>query len=394
MNIAALGCLSAAIVALAAALPAPAPAAKRAVPAEFFAVDGNWLNRLALQNDQSGLDRHARQMHKLGVETARITADWQTAEPNPPSGGAHHYDFSVLDRAVRALAAARVRPTLLLVGSPTWARDSTGPACGYRTVPPNSGFGDFAHAVAARYGRGGSFWAQNPGLPNKAVRQFEAWNEANLLLYWCPDIDPERYAQLFLAVSTNVHAVDAKAKVIIGGVVAVRKDNRDSSGQLQSMQSMKFLRRMLGADPRVRKEIDGIALHSYAVRPSQNLDLLSWFRHGLRRLGLGRQPIIYNEFGWPTKGPDARTSTEKVRTRYVKRTATALSRSDCGISQIAPYTWATAEQNPNSAEDWFGIVNPLTTAPYRSARAYSSVAKLFEGKLRKQAPRRKLRICS
>jgi hypothetical protein len=190
-----------------------------------------------------------------------------------------------------------------------------------------------------------------------------------------------------------VHAVVPKARVIIGGIVAVRKSRRDSSGQLQSMESMTFLRRMLRADSRVRGEIDGIALHSYAVKPNANLELLRWFRHGLHRLGLGRKPIIYNEFGWPTKASDPRTSTEAVRTGYVKRTATALARSDCGISQIAPYTWATAEQNPNTAEDWFGIVNPLTAAPYPSARAYSNVARLFEGKLRKQPPRRKLRIC-
>jgi hypothetical protein len=389
--------MSVALLALAATLPAGAPAAKRAVPADFFAIDANWLNRLALLGDVNGINKHARKMRALGIEAARITADWQTAEPNPPSGGTHHYDFSVLDRAVRGLAAAHVRPTLLFVGSPVWARDSTGPECGYRTVPPNDGFSAFAKAASARYGRGGSFWSQNPQLPNKAVHQFEVWNEANLLLYWCPTIDPARYARLYLATSAAIRSADRRAKVIIGGVVAVRKDNRDENGALLGMSTIKFLSRMLATNRRVRSQIDGIGFHSYAVLPRQNLDLLAWFRRGMRRLGLGREPIIYNEFGWPTKGQDARTSSEKVRAGYVTRTATALAHSDCGISQVAPYTWATAEKDTSSAtaaEDWFGIADPLTAAPYRSARAYSTVARLFEGKLGKSPPRRRLRICS
>jgi hypothetical protein len=375
------------------AVPQMAPAEPRRMPKDFFAVGAGWLNHLALQDDLRGLAVQARQMDRLGIGSARLAADWDTAEPAAPRNGTHSYWFAPLDRAVEALARSGVRPTLFLIGVPHWARGPSGTTCGSRTAPPEDSFAAFARAVTARFGRGGMFWSEHPGLPSVPVRQYEVWNEENWVAYACPMVDPARYAKLFLATSGAIHGVDPRAKVIVGGLVGLRKDTYDSGLFLHGMQSIKFLSQMLAAEPAVRSQINGIGFHSYAVWPAQNLRLVAWFRDGLRDLGLGRTPIVYNEFGWPTKGPDARTRSEKVRVRFMTRTAWALARSGCRITQIAPHTWATAEQDPGNAEEWFGIVDPQTARPHGAGRAYSAVARRFEGLLRKPPPRRGRAVC-
>lgn len=372
-----------------------AAASKRAVPHDFFAVGGGWMNKLAFDGNQSALDAHAKRMAAFGIESARISADWQTAEYAPPVLGVHDFNFTILDRAVRALAKYRVRAAPFLIGSPTWARDATGPYCGYRTTPPNGGFAAFAQAVVERYGRNGTFWSENPGLPYVPVHQYEVWNEENWLGYWCPELSPARYASLLLATARAIHGVDPDARVIAGGLVGLREDKYDPNLLLHGMQPVKFVSQMLSAAPGLRGELGGIGYHSYALWPAENLDLLRFFRQGLRTLSLDSTPIIFNEFGWPSHGRDARTSPENVRSIFISKLATWIARSNCGVTQIAPHTWATAEQDPSNAEDWFGLVDPLTARPHPAARAYSSVALRFEGRLRKKRPpRTKLAVCS
>lgn len=37
---------------------------------------------------------------------------------------------------------------------------------------------------AARYGPGGAYWRENPGLPYRPIRVWEIWNEPNLREFW------------------------------------------------------------------------------------------------------------------------------------------------------------------------------------------------------------------
>jgi hypothetical protein len=48
---------------------------------------------------------------------------------------------------------------------------------------------------------------------------------------------------------------------------------------------------------------------------------------------------------------------ESARAVAMQRAADTLSRSDCGVTKIVAYTWSTPEQQPDYAEDWFGLIH-------------------------------------
>jgi len=388
-----------ALVCAAAALVSPASATTldsqrqqpRRLPANFFGVNAQWLQTLTADGDTAAALRHAREMRRLGIGIARISLHWGAVEPSPPLLGSHHFSFASFDPAVAALAQSRIRVALLLLGAPAWARDVGGTlSCNRRLAAPGSpaDFAAYAAAVTERYGRGGSFWREHPDLPYLPVTQFEVWNEPNWWDYWCPDINPARYADLFTEAAQQIHAADPAARVVLGGLVATNRTTYWPDGTMHGMETGQFLSLMLDHRPDARAQIDAVGLHTYGDVPSIHLDLLRYARWRLRQVGLGRVPFVYNEYGWATKGDRGFVTSERARAAYLRKITSVAARGTCGIIEVDPYTWATAEASPADAEDWFGIVDPQTARPYATARAYSRVSQLLRGRLAKPAPGR------
>jgi hypothetical protein len=387
-----LACLAAALVGPASATTAdPQPQQPRRLPANFFGVNAQWLQTLTANGDAGAVARHAREMRRLGIGIARISLHWGAVEPNPPLLGAHRYFFDSFDPTVAALARSRVRLALLLLGAPVWARDIGGTlSCNRRLAAPGSpsDFAAYAAAVTERYGRGGSFWRENPNLPYLPVTQFEIWNEPNWWDFWCPDINPARYGDLFVAAAQRIHATEPAARVVLGGLVATTGTTYWPDGTVHGMETGKFLRLMLAHRPDARAQIDAVGLHTYGDLPYVHLDLLRYARWRLRQVGLGRVPFIYNEYGWATRGDRGFVTSERSRAAYLRKITSVAARGTCGIIEVDPYTWATSEASPSDAEDWFGIVDPNTARPYATARAYSGISQLLRGRRAKPAPGR------
>lgn len=363
------------------------------VPATMFGVNGQWLHLLTLRGDHGAVRRHAQTMQRLGIGTARVTPQWNEVERIPPSGGHHHFDFARFDQTMSALARSRIRAAAYLIGVPSWARGLRGVICGERAPPTSpADFATYAGAVVDRYGRGGSFWGQHPRLPYRPVRQFEVWNEPNLLDYWCPAINPAEYADLFVAAARRIHQSDPRATVVFGGLSGVEQDRHRPSGTLQEMEPGRFLALVVSHRPDARSEIDAVGLHTYAKLPAGHIKLLRHLRRRMGELSLGL-PIVYNEFGWPTRGARGFVTGEKARAAYTRRVAKAAGLGDCGVISVAPYTWATREMQLDDAEDWYGIVDPLTARPYRTARSYSELVRRARGLLGSQLPLQRLQVC-
>src|SRR5262249_60039960 len=91
-------------------------------------------------------------------------------------------------------------------------------------LPPRqpAAYGAFAAAVAARYGRGGTFWQDHPHLPRYLPAGIELWNEENLSRFWGNQVpSPPVYAAMVKAAYTSIKRVDPAMTVLIGGLASI-----------------------------------------------------------------------------------------------------------------------------------------------------------------------------
>ena len=156
-----------------------------------------------------------------GTGIVRLNLLWRNvvsgvpADPRNPADPA--YDFTEFDRAVSGAVAENLEVLITVYAAPAYAEGSGAPGGveGGTWRPDPTKFGDFAAAVATRYG--GDF----QGLPR--VRYYQAWNEPNLPQYLTPQNSggkpesPELYRELLNAFYAEVKRVQADNEVITAG---------------------------------------------------------------------------------------------------------------------------------------------------------------------------------
>lgn len=314
--------------------PLPAPAG------EQFGASVNWLFNSRDFNAVE-IDRQLTALHAAGATLARSDALWEATEPNPPSGGAHRYDWSFDDMVAGALAAHGLRWLPILDYSAPWAESVPGRA--HSPPATDAGYSAYAAAFAARYGAHGAFWRAHPELLAAPVDTIEVWNEPDNPGFWSPAPDAARYGQLYLAARAAVRQAAGGIRVIVGGLT----------------HPAAFLPAMLAAHPELRGQLDGVAIHPYAVNPLAILAGVRGARAALRALGLADVPLYVTEFGWTTQPPGAlHYLPASLRPQYIQSTVSALGHLDCGVAAALLYTWVTPERNPSDPEQWFGIDPP------------------------------------
>ena len=350
------------------------------VSRDFFGMNAQLVEQAAQAGKLDYADHQAAQIAGLGVGFVRSAFDWAAVEPSPPAGGRHSYDFSGLDGWVATLAREHLRWLVTVKGGPIpdWAaKPAAKGECG--TNSPPRGTADYAalvDALARRYGRGGSFWSDHPGLPYEPITDYEVWNEPNFGRLWCPRPDPAAYARLYLAARAAIHAVDPKALVLVGGLAAVTKDE---AGPPAKMSVGTFLSRATGAVPSLGRAADAVAVHPYGATAGAVVGMLRYLRATLDSSGFDGRAMLADEVGWHTHGALGLPSVpEDQRAADFRVVTPAITRSDCDVIGIAAHTWVTAEQRTNYSEDWYGVADPLTGQPYPSAIAYSDQVKALE----------------
>lgn len=370
-----------------------------AVPDGFFGINGQRLLPMAIGGRLDALDRHLDQIDAGGIEFIRVRADWTAIEPRPPEGGEHAYEFAAQDAWMRALAEHELNWQLVVNGvpAPEWARDpDAATTCGFRAAPARvSDVVALSAALARRYGEGGTFWRRNPDLPRRPVTEYEIWNEPNFGSFWCPDPDPDAYAELLADAADAIHAIDPEAKVLFGGLAGWKNTVAATDRATAHTSVPDFLRGVLAARPEIAEEIDAVAVHAYQPRPGEALTDIAWYRDVLRAVGLGELPMVVNESGWYTHGIDRGnpSTPETDRAAYFIALANLIGQTNCRISGFAPYTWITNEHNLATVEDWFGIADPTSGEPYASGEAYISQVLLFTGRGDVPPPRETKELC-
>ena len=164
------------VLAALAALLVAAPADARSVPRGWLGVqvDG------PLTEPGNALGGEYDLMAAAGAETVRTAFDWRAAQP--VAGGP--IDFAATDAVVAAAAARRLRVIPVVHRTPDWAAERPGDGAASAPRSDRLTFTAYLTALVGRYGPRGSLWAEQPGLPRMAIRDWQIWNEPNIPRYW------------------------------------------------------------------------------------------------------------------------------------------------------------------------------------------------------------------
>jgi polysaccharide biosynthesis protein PslG len=294
-------------------------------------------------------DRHLELRRDAGISTVRIDASWGAAEPVPPvPGGPHVYVWAKFDVMAAAMASHGLRWYPMLGYSTAWS----GTEAPNMMSPPArpADFAAFVAAFARRYGRGGTFWAEHPELPQLPVERYELWNEPNYDRFWTTQADaPERYAELYLAARAALHAVDPAATAVVGGII--------------DFDSTSFIRRMYAHRPDLRGNVDAVGFHPYR-QVGGVMNTIARFRAALVKAGDPDVPIELTEIGW-FEG----ARSEASRARLLQTLTRILPTSDLGVTSLIPYVWAG---------DTYALIHE-DGSPMPAGAAYSEAIRTMTG---------------
>jgi hypothetical protein len=323
-----------AVLVAAAARAAPAGAATRA-PAGFFGVMVNGV----LDAPDLDLGQESARMRADGVESERFEIAWDLVEPQRGT-----YDFAATDRKVAAAAGPGIDVLALVVRTPAWA--ARAPGNPFSPPRDNADYAAFLRTLIGRYGPHGSFWAQNPSLPEHPVREWQIWNEPNLPDYFAQQPFAKPYARLLAAAYTAVKVSDAGARVVMAGLANF---------------SWRDLRTLYGAGIPLR--FDVAAVHPFSGRPSNSVKITRLNREVLDAHGDRRKPIWLTELTWSSAKGKKQPLTQDWETTeagQADRLRAAYSdymaaRKSLRLDRIFWYTWATVDRGSPNSFDYSGL---------------------------------------
>ncbi|HET8862660.1 MAG TPA: glycosyl hydrolase [Solirubrobacterales bacterium] len=291
-----------------AALGAGAAAAPAgAVPADFWGV----VPQVTPSPEQF------QRLKAGGVDSIRISISWSSVQPlrNGP------FDFTGPDAIVGAAAAARIDVLPFLLNAPSWAVPSAAvPGTGggirapkflpVRSGAQRSGWRKFVVQVVKRYGPRGTFWTENPGLPKKAIRVWQIWNEPNFK-YFVARPNPAEYGKLVKLSYGAVKAADKGARVILAGLFARPIEAEIKQGPPQAYFAADFLEGMYASTPGIKSKFQGYALHPYTGSYKNLTSRIEEVRAVLKANGDASKGLWVTELGWSSQPPRAGNSFAK-----------------------------------------------------------------------------------
>jgi hypothetical protein len=237
--------------------------------------------------DDATLNAYYGRMHEGGASWVRFGIYWWYIEKTEGT-----YTWHSTDRFFAAAACNGLIALPMIIGAPQWAsgRSST-------IAPPKEEylpqFKEVIRAVIARYGVGGSYWADEhtcadgtTPVPASPPNNWEIWNEPNIMTYWGDEqATVAGYAKLLTAADEAIDtSANPTAKTIMGG--------------LTGSKMSQFLEAMYEEAPDLNSHVDRFDLHLYARTPESSLELLRRFRETADAHGGVRKAIWVSEVAW------------------------------------------------------------------------------------------------
>ena len=258
-------------------------------------------------------------LRAAGGTMMRVQLGWGRLRPEPRTP----YYFDHYDEVIASAAAGNVQVLGLLAGTPSWLPHH---ANGWPSTPSGlAQYRQYVGAVAARYGRGGTFWKEYPLLPYRPITTYEVWNEPNRTDMSPTGGDrPRAYARLLAITRAALDDYDDRALIVTGGVT----ERRHSSNQA----GVGFLKRLYSVKG-IEGDFDIVGLHPYGPKGTDALRITRRFRKALDQLDDPRRPIWITEIGWGSGGEIDNANHPLVTNEA--RQASLLTRSFAGLTAAA-----------------------------------------------------------
>jgi hypothetical protein len=247
-----------------------------------------------------------------GVQSMRVALIWGAVQPQ--RGGA--FEWGSFDPIVERAAKSGIELLPFAVGTPSWAvpnatvpgTSAKAPAHLPATGTSASAWTAFLKAAVARYGPNGSFWAENPLVPDKPISDWQIWNEPNFK-YFVTKPNPTEYGQLVKISSAAIKSVDPTAQVILSGLFSKPAGGRRLAGKRVANPTSPnwfasyFLEQMYKTNPGIKSRFQGVALHPYVARYRQLPAEIEELRGVMTREGDGTKGLWITELGWSSEPP-------------------------------------------------------------------------------------------
>jgi len=337
------------ILALAlAALGAPA-GASAALPADFWGV---------VANESPNTDEAAT-LRAGGVESIRVPVNWGSVQQRR----GELPDWGSVDPFVRGAAEAGIGVLPFLDGAPNWVVHSEGVGGGSRapvslpvqTAAQRSAWREFLRLAVFRYGPGGSFWAENPLLPEHPIRTWQIWNEENYK-YFAARPSPSQYGKLVVDSFHALRSADRGARIVLGGLFARPKGGNEkvAPGRIKRAYfAADFLAQMYRTTPGVRGKFVAVSLHPYSYDYKQLTPEIEELRAALKASRDGGRAIWLTELGWSSGRPSAANGHNKFekgiqgQAREL-RGAFGLLRSNATAWRVKRVYWFSFTDSPGT----------------------------------------------
>jgi len=295
-----------------------------------------------LADGQPSLPPAMSTMVGAGVESVRVAFNWASAQPTEDGP----YDFSQTDMIVGD--AARVGLTVLpvVIYTPGWDARPNPP--GTIAIPQDDApYAAYLTALVTRYGPNGTYWADNPTLPKRPIREWQIWNEPNFTFYWPTRPFAPSYVALVKAAHTAIKRADPGAQVVLAGMP------NDAWDYLQKIYNV----------PHAAQYFDVVAVHPYTVIPSNVILFLQKMRAVMQRNGDARKPIVITEMGWNSSvghKPSDDFCCQSTAARQAAKVKAVLpllaqNRAALKLQAFYYYTWASHGTNGGPSDNWAGI---------------------------------------
>ena len=360
----------------------PAGAAERTVPRGFYGAMWDGPGTASPAGDaQWGA------MAASGVESARTVFSWAAAQPERDG----RTDFTATDRVVANAARARITLLPVVIYTPDWAK-----ADPVENAPPADpqAYAAYLRRLIQRYGPAGTFWAENPGVPRRPVREWQLWNEPHLRQFWNypgetrTGVWVKPYGALVRASARAIRRADPGAKVVLGGM---------------TNDAWNHLDRLLRSGG-VRGSFDVAAIQTYTGTPRRLIRAINLVRAVMRKRGVSRRPLWLTEMSWPAArgrvdAPSYQRSiitTDRGMATRVRDSYALLARvrrqANVRVGRAYWYTWSSNYDAADGSVFRFAgltrfdgerfVARPALRAYRASARRHEGCAKTTSGTCR------------
>jgi polysaccharide biosynthesis protein PslG len=283
-----------------------------------------------------------------GVSMARVPLHWADVEKSPGQ-----FSWSGYDSVFGSEARHGITPLPVLLDDPSWAESND------FTIPSGSAaaYADFTAHATARYGPGGTFWAQNRSIPYHPITYWEIWNEPYWYLFNDAHSDPATYARLVRAAAAAGKAANPQARFLL---------EADLTSYVSASQQVEWVDALYNAVPDLNSWFDGVAVHPYSWPKSP--DVYSGGRWDFKRIGDIRAKFVAHgaankgfwitEVGYPTCPGSTRCVSESAQASDLARIFQLVKSDYASFMQaIFIYNYKDpSSQNSADPEDWFGLL--------------------------------------